>query len=53
MKRSSGPRKTAKLSESPHKQLNMYALTASAAGLRVLAQAQSADARIVYTPTPT
>lgn len=49
MKRSSGPRKTAKLSESVHQQLNMYALAASAAGVSLLALAQPADGKIVYT----
>jgi hypothetical protein len=50
MKRSSGPRKTANLSESIHQQLNMYALAASAAGVALLAAAQPANAKIVYTP---
>jgi hypothetical protein len=50
MKRSSGPRKTASLSESVHQQLNMYTLAATAAGVGVLAWAQPATARIVYTP---
>src|ERR1700688_973850 len=39
------------LSESLHKRLNAYALAASAAGVRVLALTQAAEARIVYTPT--
>jgi hypothetical protein len=38
------------LSESLHKQLNAYALAASAAGVGVLAFAQPAEARIVYKP---
>jgi hypothetical protein len=50
MKRFSGPRKTAELSESIQQHLNMYALTASAAGVGVLALAQPSEARIVYTP---
>ena len=43
------PRSTAKLSDSLHHQLNMYALAASAAGVGALALAQ-AEAKIVYTP---
>jgi len=38
------------LPESMHKRLNAYALAASAAGVGVLALAQPAEARIVYTP---
>jgi hypothetical protein len=49
MQRSSGPRKTANLSESLHQQLNMYAIAAGAAGVGVLALALPAEARIVYT----
>jgi hypothetical protein len=49
MKRSSGPRKTANLSQSIHQQLNTYALAASAAGVGLLALAQPAEAKIVYT----
>jgi hypothetical protein len=49
MRRSSGPRKTANLSESVHRQLNMYAIAAGAAGVGVLAFALPAEARIVYT----
>jgi hypothetical protein len=49
MKRSSGPRKTAILSESIHQQLNTYALAASAAGVSFIALAQPAQAKIVYT----
>ena len=37
------------LSESIHRRLNAYALAASAAGVSVLALANNADARIVYT----
>ena len=50
MKRSSGARKTAKLSELIHQQLNMYAIAASAAGVSLLASAQPAGAKIIYTP---
>jgi hypothetical protein len=50
MKRSSGPHKTANLSNSVHQQLSMYALAASAAGVGVLALTQTADAKVVYTP---
>jgi hypothetical protein len=49
MKRRSGPRKTANLPESIQHQLYMYALAASAAGVGVVALAQSAEAKIVYT----
>jgi len=38
------------LSEPMHKRLNAYALAASAAGVGVLALAQPAEGRIVYTP---
>ncbi len=48
MKRTS--RKTASLSESLQRHLNSYALAASATGVGVLAVAQSAEAKIVYTP---
>jgi len=51
MRRSSGPRKTANLSESVGQQLNMYALAASAAGVGLLALASPSEAKIVYTPT--
>jgi len=50
MKRSAPPRETAKLSDSIHHQLNMYASAASAAGVGLLALAQSVEAKIVYTP---
>jgi len=51
MNRSPRPRKTSlNLSPSTHQKLNMYALTAGAAGVSVLALASPADARIVYTP---
>jgi hypothetical protein len=49
MKRSPGPRKTVELPRSLHQQLNMYALAAGAAGVGLLASAQSAEAKIVYT----
>lgn len=38
------------LSDSIHRQLNMYALAASAAGVSMLALAQAAEAQVVYTP---
>src|SRR5579864_3478767 len=38
------------LSESLHKQLSAYALAASAAGVGMLALAQPAEARVIYTP---
>jgi hypothetical protein len=50
MKRSTGPRTTAKLSKSVSHQLNSYALAASAAGVSVLALAPLAEAKVVYTP---
>jgi hypothetical protein len=50
MQRSSRPRKTANLSDSVHHKLNLYALAASATGVGMLALAQSAEGRIVYTP---
>ncbi|HXM60660.1 MAG TPA: hypothetical protein VN950_07360 [Terriglobales bacterium] len=50
MKRSSGPHKTASLSESFHERLNAYALAASAAGVGVFALTQAAEAKIIYTP---
>jgi|HubBroStandDraft_4_1064222.scaffolds.fasta_scaffold08041_4 hypothetical protein len=49
MKRSFHPRKTVILSEPVHKQLNMYALVASAAGVGMLAAAQPSEAKVVYT----
>ncbi len=51
MQRSPGPRKTAILSESVHRQINAYALAASAAGVGVLALTQPTEAKIVYTRT--
>jgi hypothetical protein len=47
----SGKRRTQQLSESVHKRLNAYALAASAAGVGMLALVQSAEAKIVYTPS--
>jgi hypothetical protein len=47
----SRPRSTVNLSHSLHHQLNMYAITARAAGVGILALAQSSEAKIVYTPT--
>jgi hypothetical protein len=51
-------KQTARISETParlpgavHQRLSAYALAASAAGVGVLALAQPAGARIVYTPT--
>jgi hypothetical protein len=41
---------TSNLSDSIHQRLNMYALAASAAGVGILALAQPAEAKIVYTP---
>ena len=38
------------LSESANRQLNMYALAATAAGVGALALAQPAEAKIIYTP---
>ena len=50
MKRSLRPRKTATLPESIQRQLNMYALAASAAGVGILALSVPAEGAIVYTP---
>jgi hypothetical protein len=44
-------RRTTQLSESLQRKLNAYALAASAAGVGILASAQPAEARIVYTKT--
>jgi hypothetical protein len=50
MNRSSRSSQTpAKLSDSLHRQLNAYAIAASAAGVGILALAQPAEARIIYT----
>jgi hypothetical protein len=43
-------RKYANLPESVHQQLNLYALSATAAGVGMLALAPSAEAKIIYTP---
>jgi hypothetical protein len=52
MKRSTHrSRTTHKFSESWEQRLNLYALAASAAGVGMLALAQTAEAKIVYTPT--
>jgi hypothetical protein len=52
MKMSSQRRKTpVELSESVRRRLDGYALAASAAGVSLLALTQTADARIIYTPT--
>jgi hypothetical protein len=52
MKRSPGSRQMpSKLSESLHRQLNMYALAASAAGVGALALVQPAEAKVIYTPS--
>jgi hypothetical protein len=50
MKASPLPRKTANLSASSNHQLQMYAVVTSAAGVAMLASAQPAEAKIVYTP---
>jgi hypothetical protein len=44
-------RKTFTISESLDRQLNTYALVASAAGVSVLALARASEARVVYTET--
>lgn len=49
MKRTPRPRKTADLSDSLHRQLSMYTLVASAAGVTLLVLAQPSEAKIVYT----
>jgi hypothetical protein len=50
MTRSPRPHGTAKLSESIHQRLNMYALVASASGVGLLALTPLAEAKIIYTP---
>ena len=47
------PRQPSKLSESLHRQLNSYALAASAAGVGMLSLGRSASAKVVYTPVHT
>ena len=44
------PRTPSKLSESLHRQLNSYAVAASAAGMGMLASVPTVEAKIVYTP---
>jgi hypothetical protein len=44
-------RKTFKISDSLNRQLNTYALVASAAGVSVLALARASEAKVVYTET--
>ena len=51
MKERALPRKPVVLSETTQRRLGMYALAASAAGVGMLAQAEPAEAKIVYTPT--
>jgi hypothetical protein len=51
MKRLSGLTKAANLSESMHQRLNMYALTASAAGVSLLACSPPAEAKVIFTNT--
>lgn len=52
MKQSSRHRRApSDLSDSIHRQLNMYALAAAAAGVGMLALAQAAEAKIIYTKT--
>jgi hypothetical protein len=47
MKSSPLPRKTTRVSDSLHRQLNMYALAASAAGVSLLALAAPSEAEII------
>ena len=51
MKRLSGLRKPASLSEAMHRRLNMYAIAASAAGVSLLACSPPAEAKVVFTNT--
>ena len=51
MKQSGQPRTTCQLSEAVNHRLTLYALAASSAGVGLLALAQPADAKIVYTKT--
>jgi hypothetical protein len=51
MSRAPQPRKTFKISDSLNRQLNTYALAASAAGVSVLALARASEAKVVYTET--
>jgi hypothetical protein len=50
MRHALGHRKTADLSDSLLRQLNSYALVATASGVGMLALVQPADAKIIYTP---
>ena len=50
MKASPLPRKAARISDSLHRQLNMYALAAGAAGVGALVSASQAEAKVIYTP---
>ena len=45
------PRRTFKISDSLNRQLNSYALVASAAGVSVLALTRASEAKVVYTET--
>lgn len=49
MKASPLPRKAARISDSLHRQLNMYALAAGAARVGALVSASPAEAKVVYT----
>jgi hypothetical protein len=51
MTRSPRPRKASWISDSLNRQLSIYALAASAAGVNTMALSQAAEAKIVYTPT--
>jgi hypothetical protein len=51
MTRSPRPRKASWISDSLNRQLSIYALAASAAGVSTMALSQAAEAKIVYTPT--
>jgi hypothetical protein len=51
MKRSPQPRKPCKLSDSLNRQLNTYAVVASAAGVSVLALAGASEGKVIYTET--
>jgi len=51
MPRAPQPRKTFKISDSLNRQLNTYALVASATGVSVLALAGASEAKVIYTET--
>ena len=53
MKTSERPSKQAHVRDSLHQHLHMYALAASAAGVTMLALAQSSEAEIIYTAAET